>query len=298
MKKYIGLVVTAIITLGIAGFVTLRGVDANGQPASAAAAVKVATSTKTYSMTAAGLKRSYEVFTPATTPPKSVPVIVVLGGIGSTASGEASRDDLLPYVTDDQAVLVYPQGFGNSWNAVGCCGQAAAKHVNDVAFLEALVARVNPGHARSVYVVGYSNGARMAYRLACEDPGLFDGYAMVKGGPTPGCTLRKPVTLLQIAASDDPEVPYKPGDKGIEPLPMTTLVHDVASADKCGARTTATKSGSMTQTTWSTCAGGTRLAFAVWSVGVHSFPRPPASVPAAAQVIMAFFTKTALAPLP
>jgi polyhydroxybutyrate depolymerase len=297
MKKVIGVVVGVVVALGVAGFVSLHAVDANGQPAMTAA-VKVATSTKTYSMTVADLKRSYEVIAPVKAPPKSVPVIVVLGGIGSSASGEASRDDLIPYATDNQAVLVYPQGYGESWNAVSCCGAAAAKDVNDVAFLQALVAKVDPGHARTVDVVGYSNGARMAYRMACDDPGLFDGYAMVKGGPTPGCTLRKPVTLLQIAASDDPEIPFKPGDKGVEPLPMTTLVYDLQSVDKCSARRTETKSGSMTQTTWSTCGNDTRLAFAVWSVGVHSFPRPPASVPAASQVIMAFFTKTALAPLP
>jgi polyhydroxybutyrate depolymerase len=297
MKKVIGVVVGVVVALGVAGFVSLHAVDANGQPATTAA-VKVATSTKTYSMTVADLKRSYEVIAPVKAPPKSVPVIVVLGGIGSSASGEASRDDLIPYATDNQAVLVYPQGYGESWNAVSCCGAAAAKDVNDVAFLQALVAKVDPGHARTVDVVGYSNGARMAYRVACDDPGLFDGYAMVKGGPTPGCALRKPVTLLQIAASDDPEIPFKPGDKGVEPLPMTTLVYDLQSVDKCSARRTETKSGSMTQTTWSTCGNGTRLAFAVWSVGVHSFPRPPASVPAASQVIMAFFTKTALAPLP
>jgi polyhydroxybutyrate depolymerase len=297
MKKVIGVVVGVVVALGVAGFVSLHAVDANGQPATTAA-VKVATSTKTYSMTVADLKRSYEVIAPVKAPPKSVPVIVVLGGIGASASGEATRDDLIPYATDNQAVLVYPQGYGESWNAVSCCGAAAAKDVNDVAFLQALVAKVDPGHARTVYVVGYSNGARMAYRVACDDPGLFDGYAMVKGGPTPGCALRKPVTLLQIAASDDPEIPFKPGDKGVEPLPMTTLVYDLQSVDKCSARRTETKSGSMTQTTWSTCGNDTRLAFAVWSVGVHSFPRPPASVPAASQVIMAFFTKTALAPLP
>ena len=297
MKKVIGVVVGVVVALGVAGFVSLHAVDANGQPATTAA-VKVATSIKTYSMTVTDLKRSYEVIAPVKAPPKSVPVIVVLGGIGSSASGEASRDDLIPYATDNQAVLVYPQGYGESWNAVSCCGAAAAKDVNDVAFLQALVARVDPGHARTVYVVGYSNGARMAYRVACDDPGLFDGYAMVKGGPTPGCALRKPVTLLQMAASDDPEIPFKPGDKGIEPLPMTTLVYDLQSVDKCSAQRTETKSGSMTQTTWSTCGNDTRLAFAVWSVGVHSFPRPPASVPAASQVIMAFFTKTALAPLP
>ena len=157
---------------------------------------------------------------------------------------------------------------------------------------------MNPGDARKVYVVGYSNGARMAYRVACDDPALFDGYAMVKGGPTPGCDMRKPVTLLQLAAMNDPEIPYEPGDKGIEPLAMTTLVTDLRAAGKCPAKSAVTHSGSMTLTAWSACGDGTRLGFAVWKAGAHSFPRPPASIPAASQVIWSFFTKTPIAPLP
>jgi polyhydroxybutyrate depolymerase len=298
MKKVAGLAVAVIVVLGIAVFAGWRAVEASGQPAKAAVPVKVATSTKTYSMTVAGRERSYEVIAPVKALPRSAPVIVMLSGLGASVPDEISRDDLVPYATANEAEVVYPVAFDESWNAITCCGEAAAKNVEDLAFLKALVAKVDPGHVRSVFVVGYSNGARMAYRVACDDPGLFDGYAMVKGGPTPGCARRKPVTLLQIAASDDPEIPFKPGDKGVEPLPMTTLVYDLQSVDKCSARRTETKSGSMTQTTWSTCGNDTRLAFAVWSVGVHSFPRPPASVPAASQVIMAFFTKTALAPLP
>ena len=307
MKKVVGVVVAVIIVLGVGGFVGLHAVGASGQPAKtkaaasktkAAASVKVATSTKTYSMTVAGLKRSYEVIAPVKAPPKSAPIIVALSGIGATVPGEIGRDDLLPYATANKAELVYPVGFDESWNAITCCGEAATKNVNDLAFLKALVAKVDPGHARSVYVVGYSNGARMAYRVACDDPALFDGYAMVKGGPTPGCIMRKPVTLLQLASMNDPEIPYKPGDKGIEPLAMTTLVADLRAAENCPAKSAVTHSGSMTLTTWSACGDGTRLGFAVWKAGVHSFPRPPGSVPAASQVIWSFFMKTPIAPLP
>jgi hypothetical protein len=94
-------------------------------------------------------------------------------------------------------------------------------------------------------------------------------------------------------------VPYKPRDKGCRgETPQTTLVFHVHAADKCPAKSTVTHSGTLTLTIWSGCGNGTRLAFAVWSVGVHSFPRTPVSKPTASQVIWAFFTKTALAPLP
>jgi polyhydroxybutyrate depolymerase len=302
MKKVVGLLVAVVAVLGIAGLVGWHAVEASGQPAKAkpktAASVKVATSTKTYSIMVGGLKRSYEVIAPVKAPPKSAPVIVMLSGIGSTVAQEISRDAILPYATANQAEIVYPVAFGESWNAITCCGEAATKNINDLAFLKALVPRVNPGDARKVYVVGYSNGARMAYRVACDDPTLFDGYAMVKGGPTPGCNLRKPVTILQLASKNDPEIPYQPGDKGIEPLAMTQLVADLRTAEKCPGKSAVTHSGSMTLTTWSACENGARVGFAVWEGGVHSFPRPPGSVPAATQVIWSFFTKTPIAPLP
>jgi len=308
MKKVVGAVVTVIVALGVVGFVSLRAGDANGQPAKTKAAptVKVATATKTYSLMVGNVKRSYEVIAPVKPLRKTAPVIVMLAGIGSPTSsgttvvaGELGRDVLVNYASSDQAEIVYPEPLYGSWNAIGCCGAAATKNVNDLAFLDALVAQVDPGHARDIGVVGYSNGARLAYRVACDNPSLFDEYAMVKGEPTPGCDLRKPVSIIEIASVNDPEVPYQPGDHGsVESLPVTTLVGELRTTEKCPANSTVVHSGEVTQTTWSGCAGGTRIALAAYSSGVHSFPRPPGSVPAASQVILAFFTKTAIAPLP
>ena len=66
--------------------------------------------------------------------------------------------------------------YKESWNAIGCCGAAAKANVNDVAFLEALVPKVDPGRTRPIYFVGYSNGGRMAYRLDCTDPGCSTAW--------------------------------------------------------------------------------------------------------------------------
>ena len=120
-----------------------------------------------------------------------------------------------------------------------------------MAFLKALVAKVDAGGTRKVYVVGYSNGARLAYRVACTDPGLFTGYAMVKGVPQPGCALRKPVNLIQLASVDDPEIPYKPGDKGLEPLPVTTLMAQLHSGGEVPGQVGREPRRDMTLTTWS-----------------------------------------------
>jgi polyhydroxybutyrate depolymerase len=291
----VSLAVAIVVALGITAFACLRAVDASGTPAN----TQVPTSTTTYSMKVAGRMRSYEVIAPTNALPKSDPIIVMLSGLGSTVSQEISRDRLVNYASVNDAEIIYPVAFGESWNAGDCCGKAYAAKIDDTAFLKALVAKVDPGHERAIDVVGYSNGARLAYRIACADPSLFDAYAVVKGSAPASCPINKPVTILAAASMNDPEVPYRPGDHGsVASLPMTTLVFRLRGADKCPAASAVTRSGSMTLTTWSGCGDGTRLGFAVWKRGVHSFPRPPASVPAASQVIWAFFTDTRLAALP
>jgi polyhydroxybutyrate depolymerase len=298
MRKVVGMAVVIVLVLGLTAFATLRAVDASGT-STPSAGMPVQTSTQTHSLKVDGRTRSYQVIAPATALPKSDPIIVMLSGLGSTVSQEISRDRLVNYASANDAEIIYPVAFGESWNAGGCCGKAYAAEVDDVAFLKALVATVDPGHARRIDVVGYSNGARLAYRIACADPGLFDAYATVKGEPPAGCPIGKPVTILAAASLDDPEVPYQPGDHGsVDSLAMTTLVSRLRGADKCTAASAQTRSGTMKLTTWSRCGDGTRLGFAVWQSGGHSFPRPPASVPAAAAVIWAFFTGTRLAALP
>jgi polyhydroxybutyrate depolymerase len=315
MRRIAWLIATAVVALGATGFAFLHVVDGiesanastqqsvtastqSSKPAKTVQSAPAGTSTKTYSMKVAGLKRSYEVFAPVKALPKSAPIIVMLAGYKASVSGEVARDQLVPYATAGKAEVIYPVPVDESWNAIGCCGYANTHKVNDLAFMKALVAKVDPGNKRSIYVVGYSNGARLAYRVACTDPALFDGYAMVKGVPITGCKVTKPVTLIQVASVDDPEIPYKPGDKGLEPLAVTTLMGQLHSALKCPAKSAVTHAATMTQTTWSGCAGGARLASAVWAGGVHSFPRPPGSKPAASAVIWSFFTKTKLAPVP
>lgn len=247
--------------------------------------------TTTYSMKVGDLTRSYERISPVAPLSKSAPIIVVLGGISASVSSEVARDRLVPYVDDDMAELVYPIGYHESWNAVGCCGQAATDNVDDIGFLKALVARIDPGRTRPLDIVGYSNGGRMAYRMACTDPGLFDEIAIVKADPMPGCVVSDRQTILQIAAMDDYAVPYLPSDKGKETPPATVQVARLRATDGCGDDKVSKQFGKMVRyMVWRNCADGTRVGFAVYAVGGHNFPPPTKAQPAAARVIWAFFS--------
>ncbi len=254
--------------------------------------------TATESTQVGDLSRSWQVIAPVAALPKSAPIIVVLSGIAAPFDKEVQRDRFLPYVNEGKAELIYPTGIGLSWNAIGCCGRAAQQNVDDIAFMKSLVANVDPGHQHPIYLVGYSNGGRMAYRLACDAPGLFDATAVVKAMPLPGCVVTRPLTILQIDSLDDTAVAYQPGDPGKESPAATTEVGLLRGTDGCSLRSAASQYPILTYTTWSSCASGDRVGFAVYTTGGHNFPPPRDKSPGASSVIWAFFNKTAIEPLP
>lgn len=291
-RRKLILAIAFVATLGVAMFSGVKVISA----------LERTTYTATLSMKVGGLDRSYKVIAPVAALPKSSPIIVVLGGIAAPVDNEIKRDELLPYANAGKAELVYPEGYKLSWNAGGCCGKAALHHVDDVAFIKAVVAAVDPGHERPIYVVGYSNGGRLTYTLACAAPGLFDGAAVVKADPDPGtCEMSRPMTILQIAALDDYAVPYQPGEKGQESPAATVQSTKLRALDGCTGAGDAERHGQMTLTTWTGCGSGQRYGFAVWDKGGHNFPNagvPLKATPDASQIIWSFFTKTAFAPLP
>jgi polyhydroxybutyrate depolymerase len=301
-RRVAGLLTALFVLLSLTSFACTKTVSASERPAGTVAPDRTSaaegTITRLDSLVAGGLTRQYEVIGNGKPLLAIAPVIIMLSGIRATLTQEIPRDDLVPYATAGLAEVVYPVAIGESWNAIGCCSYAAAHKINDLAFLKALVAKLDPKHARPIDLVGYSNGARLAYRVACTTPGEFDAYAMVKGGPMPGCVVRKPASITLLASVDDPEMPYQPGDKGREKIAVTTEVARLHATDKCPAKGTVQRSTDLTLTTWAKCGSGSRLALAVWPDGVHAFPRPPNNVPAASQVIWAFFTKSPVRPLP
>jgi polyhydroxybutyrate depolymerase len=288
MKRRLILAVAFVCTLAVAFFAGNNIINA----------LERTTYTVTSSMQVDGMTRSWEVIAPVAALPPKAPIIVVLSGIAAGVNQELMRDHFLPYASAGQAELVYPAGYDKSWNAGGCCGDAAARSVDDVAFLKALVPRVDPGHEHPIFLVGYSNGGRMAYRMACSAPGLFDATAVAKAMPMPGCVVTQPVTILQIASLDDTAVPFAPGDRGKESPPATVEVGLLRATDKCSERIVASRYTGLTVTTWNDCATGARVQLAVWNTGGHNFPPPRPKTPSAAQVTYAFFTQTAVAPLP
>lgn len=162
-----------------------------------------------------GRVRSYRLYRPrAGTPAGPVPLVVVLhGGYGS--GGQAEQAYRWDGLADRHGFLVaYPDGVGRSWNAGWCCGPAHREDVDDVGFVGALIAAVSAGDdvdPHRVYVAGMSNGAMLAYRIACEAPGLLAAIGPVGGTMVCECPAPEPVSILHIHGLEDRNAPYAGG---------------------------------------------------------------------------------------
>ncbi len=252
-----------------------------------------------------GVERSFTVHRPAAAMPESGYSLVVMlhGGLGSAAQAEASYgwDDL----ADQQGFLVvYPDGLDRTWNAGTCCGAAARDGVDDVAFLSAVLQRVDDlilVDPKRRYLTGMSNGAMMSYRMACETD-LFAAVAPVSGTQLVDCAGAKPVSLLHIHGAADATVRLD-GKRGKAPglvvgPPIAQVVDGWRERDGCAAFTTSAE-GAVTSST-AACPDARTVEWIVIAGAGHQWPGsvkttypgadPPAEALSATQVVWKFFS--------
>ncbi|MBU0636500.1 hypothetical protein KKE06_05735, partial [Candidatus Micrarchaeota archaeon] len=168
-----------------------------------------------------GLKRTYLVHVPPSYNGDSLtPVVLVLHGGGG--NGEGMKKFTLMDTTADQEgfIVVYPEGTGKnflgktlgSWNGERCCPSAMEENVDDVGFISKLIDRLqtdfNIDYNR-VFVTGHSNGAIMAYRLACELSDKIAAIAPIGAqGVFESCPLERPVPTIHFHGTEDPCTGY------------------------------------------------------------------------------------------
>ena len=225
-----------------------------------------------------------------------LPILVVLHGRGMTPAGIEQRTGFLQTV--GRALVVYPAGMDESWNAGYCCGEAQRLGVDDVAFLETVIHQVlasePPGHAHRVYLVGYSNGGRMAYRMACADPGAFSGLAAVEAVAVSSCGRAAPVPLLEVASTGDPllTIPGNAPPKhvaGHSEITVTALVDHWRDLEQCSAGESTRAYRGMEMSEWAHCDPAGRVALAVYAGGSHKWPAGGVGTPSATRTIWSFF---------
>ena len=167
--------------------------------------------------------RSYEAYIPNDIVTKPKLVFVLHGSTMTTkqminVTGNQFNSELNP---SNNRIVIYPQGFENYWN--DCRKSATYKsnllNLNEVDFFKTLISRYEKNYSvnrNEIFIVGWSNGGHMVYKLAKENPSLFKGFAVINANlpveSNNDCfSKNEPVSILIANGTADSINPYNGG---------------------------------------------------------------------------------------
>ncbi len=184
-----------------------------------------------------GRHRSYLTYVPADLP-KNAPLMIALHGNGQTGAQLRawSAYELDALADRHRFAVAYPDAIKGEWNDCRRTGTSLSKteNVDDVAFINAVIARFTPG---KVGLFGYSNGGQMALKLAFVEPEKFAAVT-VAGTSLPvsdnfNCPVSKPTPpVMLISGTLDPIVPYDGGEVSVFGLMKAGMVVPAAETAK------------------------------------------------------------------
>ena len=194
------------------------------------------------------------------------------------------------------AIAAYPDAVG-CWNDGS--GRGPSTTVNDIGFISQLVKTLSadqPFDHKRVFVAGFSVGAIMASRVACDLSTQVVAIAAVSGRllrDDPACHPSQPVSILAMASTDDINFPYE-GDGAINAYSAMEFVRLWTMLDQCDPASTSADAGITTTLLWHSCKNGTIVRLDTVKGGHHTwFGSSFASVagePNANSVIGSFFS--------
>jgi len=232
------------------------------------------------------LSREYLVVQPPDVRPgERLPVVVALHGLAQDRHGLFGAADWRGAVERDRFIAVFPQGFANSWNMGPCCPPANLLGVDDLGFLDQVVAQLSARpdvDVERLYLSGFSNGGVMAYAVVCARPGVYAAVAPMSGSNVGGCRPAEPISLLHQHSDPDVVVPFD-GNPTLTQLlssaPFPSVPQSVAAwaaADGCPARPEVrTAAGGVEHSTWAPCANGTEVELVRLPGAGHLWPTLP-----------------------
>jgi polyhydroxybutyrate depolymerase len=175
------------------------------------------------SLVVGGRKRTYLMHLPKGDDGKTpLPLVVVFHGGGGNAQNAVRMTGMDEKADEERFIAVYPNGTGPTegafltWNAWNCCGPALDDRVDDVAFVRALVEKLQREHnvdQKRIYATGLSNGGMMTHRVGCELSDVFAAIAPVAGAlNTDECRPDHPVSVVIFHGTADNHVRYEGGE--------------------------------------------------------------------------------------
>jgi polyhydroxybutyrate depolymerase len=242
---------------------------------------------KTVSIQVGAHRRSYLLYVPpgdASNHP--LPLVLVFHGADDTAANTVNETSLLNISEHSHnMILVFAQGYANTWNEGTGRTPAAQAHINDVGFVATILRRVESNYAidpHRVVATGFSNGALLTEYLGCTLSRQLTMIAPVEGELpkliSPGCRPAVPLSVYEVHGTADGSIPYRGGPfTGIGGgttvvLSAPNSVARWAALDKCSGAPHQTSSGALVLGSYDSCADGVTVTLATINGGQHEWP--------------------------
>ena len=236
------------------------------------------------SLTWGGMTRTYIVHVPNGAPVANRPLILVYHGSGNTAAGTIAITDFEHVADRVGDVVVFMQGYRDTWDDLAGDGYAVEAHIDDIGFTRAALRALIPLTAynvKRVALVGFSNGALMVETLGCRMAASIRLVVPVEGeilsAISPGCAPSRPVNVYEIHGTQDASIPYAGGDFQGMSAPVSVLsaagsVARWAQLDRCGASPKSISAPNITLTQYTSCAAGVSVTLRTIIGGTHEWP--------------------------
>jgi polyhydroxybutyrate depolymerase len=239
----------------------------------------------------AGRTRTYFVHTPpGYDGSEKLPLVMVLHGGGGNAENAEKMSGMSDKADEANFLVVYPDGTGgladhfHTWNSGNCCGYALKNDVDDVAFLGALIDKLEYEYAvdpQRVFVTGMSNGGMMTYRMGCAAADKIAAIAPVAGSLDVECNPSQPVSVIAFHGTADENVPYDGGagkkqiDGPRDDKPVSYAMGFWVKRDSCNATPQKSEKGTLRTDSYSGCAAGTEVVLNTIVGQGHAWPGSP-----------------------
>jgi polyhydroxybutyrate depolymerase len=263
---------------------------------------------KTVSVASGGHQRSYLLYVPPGDGSEHrLPLVLVFHGADDTAANTVNETDLLSSAEHSHnMILVFAQGYEDTWNEGTGRTPAAQAHINDVGFVATILRRVESHYAidlHRVVATGFSNGALLVQYLGCMLSRELTMVAPVEGELpkliSAACHPAVPISVYEVHGTADSSIPYRGGGfSGVGGgttvvLSAPNSVARWAALDQCSTAPHQSSSGSLVLRTYSGCHDGVTVTLATINGGQHEWP--PGWGPTVANAIAALpATRTAI----
>ena len=237
-----------------------------------------------------GETRSYLVHVPATVDlGRPAPVVLAFHGIPSSAQEMRELADLEAVAASEGFIVVYPEvSRAGDWNhSCRDCSGAAGFGFDDVQFTARVIDKMALDMSidrRRVYATGFSQGALLTFRLACDLSHRIAAVATVGATmldwQTYNCEPFRPVPIAMIHGSADEEFP--PGGRRgvlVSSVTVDAMVTHWVTTDGCTGSPSAVDlpdvaadGTTVVRTTYAACASGAEVVYYQVEGGGHTWP--------------------------